>query len=641
MKLADLPVEIFLDHLLPLLDLPSLLALTRTSKFFSEICSDQVLWQRKLKGDYNFSANSHHGRTSGFKLIYRGIRKPRVFVWGSAGEGRLGLPQDKLPPRRWIGVPYPVELKVNARIVALVAGGWSFHALDDTGALHVWGTLHGDGYPMRTGGYAIAMRMASAPIKLQLSACIETISCGRRHSGALDSLHRVWIFTRWGRPNLLISNLLTRTVGQTTTHIATQVECGWGFVSILTDEGNVFVTWPFSGDFAAEEKEKNAVLDSQGGREANETNGVVTCTPVRIAAPPLLLPDLPTNLPNLENDITAGHPATPRLIKIAAGDNFIIGLTDQGHVLSIDITGDHDEPDGLETLRRKFMTRERQWVYLPQYSELSQVRDDPVFGDGNGSIPPPTSLKITHISAHLLSFVAYSSGASSNVLMGKKQEVDQVLDFPRTIHPSLQNREIISVQLGDYHFVALTADGTVLTWGAYAEGALGLGNPLELEPGAPGGFASEQDKNLARMTGGARPPGVEQPCPVRFDWKSKGQLFCYSIAAAGWHCGALLIDLDPNSHEEQESSPKQEQQPQTQFTPGSGPPYPLRFRPFDLPTTRQPHAPFVPSLRGAPFHRVGFAGRGALSRAHLPHGDHGAADGEQSHQGGGNQLPDA
>jgi SCF-associated factor 1 len=36
-----------------------------------------------------------------------------------------------------------------------------------------------------------------------------------------------------------------------------------------------------------------------------------------------------------------------------------------------------------------------------------------------------------------------------------------------TILPELQNKGVISVVLGDYHFGALTATGKLFTWGKY------------------------------------------------------------------------------------------------------------------------------------------------------------------------------
>jgi SCF-associated factor 1 len=100
--------------------------------------------------------------------------------------------------------------------------------------------------------------------------------------------------------------------------------------------------------------------------------------------------------------------------------------------------------------------------------------------------------------------------------------------------------------MGDYHNAALTADGKLLTWGKFSNGALGLGDPLELEPGSPGAFATSTQRDLAREGGRRLPPDVSIPTEVRFDHTGKKprDRFCFAATAAGWHTGALVIDLE-------------------------------------------------------------------------------------------------
>lgn len=119
---------------------------------------------------------------------------------------------------------------------------------------------------------------------------------------------------------------------------------------------------------------------------------------------------------------------------------------------------------------------------------------------------------------------------------------------PRII-PALQNRNVISVVLGDYHYGALAASGKLYTWGSFSKGALGLGDPAELDVGAPGGFETQKQKESARARGPrAMPPEVKVPTEVNFCWGRKPRdTFCFSAAAAGWHMGALTIDLDASS----------------------------------------------------------------------------------------------
>lgn len=133
------------------------------------------------------------------------------------------------------------------------------------------------------------------------------------------------------------------------------------------------------------------------------------------------------------------------------------------------------------------------------------------------------------------------------MLMG---DTDTVPESEPKITPSLQNRSVISVVLGDYHNVALTSTGKVLSWGSYSLGALGLGDPTKLLPGTPGAFITQEQREFAMRAGRGEPPSVETPTEVRFDYgrKTPKDRFCFAIAAAGWHTGALVIDLEVGDH---------------------------------------------------------------------------------------------
>ncbi|KAG8956463.1 hypothetical protein FRC03_010828 [Tulasnella sp. 419] len=571
-SLSDLPYDVLIDHLLPILPVQSLLSLTCTSKYFAGVCTNTLVWKRRLQSDFNFSASDETARVKGFKVIYEGLQKPKVYVWGESTRGRLGLDPESLDDSQ--SVPCPTELKLNARIISMVSGGWSFHALDDTGAIWVWGTMFAETAarsPPEDPWFSEPGSTAWKPLKLVLPTRFIGISCGRRVSAALDSRHRVWMFTRWGRANLLtFTGGLTDPyphpkISQTT---IIQVECGWGHTTFLTDDGRVFAIWPRSGAFAHQEALKNGILEQDGdGHPARAENGVIRSVPVEISAEPLELPPLPDNLPHLRTMVDAQAMEStaytaPKLVKIASGDSFVIGLTDQGHVLCIDLMG-ADVDDGIDNLRAMFLQGERQWVYLPDYCDIRDVVTDPVYApgeDGTVQVKAPKELHITHISAHFNYFVAYSPGASSTVLMSfiKREAASLIDSFDRKIYPRLQNEDVILVVLGDYHFGALHGDGSLSTWGAYSKGAVGLGDPFELPVGAPGGYATQEALDRARERNQAsdlEPPRVERPSRVRFDWDNPGRKrFCFSVAASGWHTGALVIDLH-DDHEDQPTPP--------------------------------------------------------------------------------------
>lgn len=105
--------------------------------------------------------------------------------------------------------------------------------------------------------------------------------------------------------------------------------------------------------------------------------------------------------------------------------------------------------------------------------------------------------------------------------------------------------------LGDYHFGAVTSTGQLLTWGAYSKGALGLGDPLELPLGAPGGYRTPEEVEDARTNWWIEPPRVNEPVEVNFDrGKNRGRRRCVAASASGWHTGALVNGFEPNVVEE-------------------------------------------------------------------------------------------
>jgi SCF-associated factor 1 len=122
--------------------------------------------------------------------------------------------------------------------------------------------------------------------------------------------------------------------------------------------------------------------------------------------------------------------------------------------------------------------------------------------------------------------------------MGKVDPDNQ--EWNTIVLPELQNRGVISIVLGDYHYGALLEDGKLLTWGQV--NGCGLGNPATLPVGVPGGFKTEQDKIQNRRV---LIPNIEVPTEVRFDHglKERRESFVFGVAAAGWHMGALVIDL--------------------------------------------------------------------------------------------------
>ncbi|KAJ7759280.1 regulator of chromosome condensation 1/beta-lactamase-inhibitor protein II [Mycena metata] len=587
-SLETIPIEIILDELLMFMTIQSVVRLGCTNKFFAVICADELLWQRRLQSDFNFSG-AGTARVSGFKFIYSGLFNPKVS--GKKNNGRLGL-GTKFPKSNLHGVPFPTQLRIpSARVVNIVSGGMSFHALDSEGSVYVWGTLNGTSSTLTSDGFSEPGKTAPSPLRLELPSRIREVSCGRLHACALDAKSKIWTFTSWGRPFTLFSRHLLRDSRPV------QVECGWDFTSLLTKSGEVFAFWPRSGTMKQQIEAKNASLDEDSGRRflAKATDGVIPCVTWELEMEPTRLPPLPA-LPKLT---TTGEDAEGeiKIIKIAALDAHLIALTNQGHVVLF---------SGLEN-EHTFATG--RWKYLPNFSELDRVRSMSPFTptDESPGIVPPQTMKITHISAHFYKFFVYSTGASSVVLMG---DTDTTEETDPHIDPALQDKSVISVLVGDWHNAALTSSGKLLTWGHYSAGALGLGDPTTLTPGQPGAFATEEQRLGALDRGIGDLPETTVPTEVRFDHARKTPKDRFLFLGTGaipsstfltpkiiFRAGALVIDLQPDA-EDEESEEELVEEPGSRIR---------RLGARSLPM-QPPYGLGLPM--GGAF-RIGFAGRGA------------------------------
>ncbi len=157
----------------------------------------------------------------------------------------------------------------------------------------------------------------------------------------LDSKNLVWTFVNWGRPFRLDTPMLDCILPETT---PLQAESGWSFCAILTQSNDVLVYWPFSGEVRSRLTEENAIMDERGDCHAYPTSDhAIPCVPLALRADPLRIPPIP-RLPELNNTGLSQEEKSKEtvLVKIAAFDNGLVGLTNKGHVLKFgDLSNDH------------------------------------------------------------------------------------------------------------------------------------------------------------------------------------------------------------------------------------------------------------------------------------------------------------
>ncbi|KAL4267072.1 hypothetical protein AB1N83_000676 [Pleurotus pulmonarius] len=93
--------------------------------FFQRICSDEPFWKNKLERDFNFSPTAT-ARQSRSKLIYQGLRRPHLFVWGA----------NTAPSTQ----PEIIPILQYQSIISVVTGDYHHGVLTSTGKLLTWGS---------------------------------------------------------------------------------------------------------------------------------------------------------------------------------------------------------------------------------------------------------------------------------------------------------------------------------------------------------------------------------------------------------------------------------------------------------------------------------------------------------------------
>ncbi|KAK9898276.1 RCC1/BLIP-II [Cystobasidium minutum MCA 4210] len=569
---VDTATEVLEERILPLLEARDVVSLGRTCKPLYALILDknnyesEYIWKSRIKQDLRFPVEST-ARQSGWLELYRKIRVPHVYLWGEGRNGRLAIERDD--PRvalltRNGSLPVPARLPIRVPIVDLVAGGWSFHALSVHGKVYHWGQLDGGSFapyrPASTSAiplvaYPGAMVPAITELKPQIPP-IKRMLSGRLHVLALDDHNRLWTWANWAEAGLITSSWLDYTKDK-----VLDIAAGWTFSAVLledrkTKQRAAYAWWQrFLSPSLQRSTRRSTAQGNQGGRPDPEPiegrHGCFNFDPLQA----IKLPDLP-----------ASKDGEERIDKIAAGECFLIALSNTGKVYKLDlgppqlplwggggpapaqahlqglIPPQNEEEEDLEDgrmlnrtfseLERQLLTGVRTWQYLPKFSEhkywQGQKEEGHTLSDKKEPASTAPAKKVRFISANFRTFFCMGDGA---VLQGQQ---DASEDTEPTIKAELQDRGVIRVECGDYHFGALTASGELYTFGSYSNGALGLGpENNRLEPSMRG----TMDRNITI------PSKVSFLDPARANASSQPDEYCFNLAMAGWASGALCVNL--------------------------------------------------------------------------------------------------
>ncbi|RXK35488.1 hypothetical protein M231_07266 [Tremella mesenterica] len=576
-NLLDIPTEVMVDILLPLLSARELSNMMICCKRLYSLVTDESLWRLLVQRDFSFSPSTlaKPSDPRWFRHLYRGLSHPRTFLWGSTDSSRLGiitgdprLGRGVIRNQRYIDSPMEVyvppeeggggtwsdglrkELGVfrsritglgqnvgptGARlnqsssgtvgreqgrgdnviesnekwkghgVVELQAGGWSFTARDMNGGVWVWGVLDGLGLiRFSVKNWSQSNCQIPQPTRIPLPCRATSISSGRKHLLILDEDNLIWEFTSYGKAYRHTSPSLTAptTPGNSSSSIRKhiiQLSTGWNHSACLTSTGKIYIWFPFSSSYISTltpDDRLDGPLRPLGSDDNDDdrsvrwgTVGDVTTLMDPLPVAPVWIREeerderVRDRREKLEDEWKEWREGTMRgkkedgekVVKIASGLDFVVALKQCGEVWLAKVT---EASVG-------------NWQYLPFFS----------------------SPHISHITAQFESLTSYSLSSKLNHtrLSFPLSHLSSLLPDPL---PTLQEKNVIQVVSGDYHNVALTADGKVFTWGKGDHGELGLGR-TEYE----------------------RMRTVDEPREVDFGEK----VFAFGLAAAGWHTGALVL----------------------------------------------------------------------------------------------------
>lgn len=78
---TDIPLEVLLHSLRPVLSVRDVLALATTCKAFAPLAIDETFWKERVLQDFAFF-NVASMQASGWRKIYERLDDPELFVWG-------------------------------------------------------------------------------------------------------------------------------------------------------------------------------------------------------------------------------------------------------------------------------------------------------------------------------------------------------------------------------------------------------------------------------------------------------------------------------------------------------------------------------------------------------------------------------
>ncbi|KAF2453244.1 regulator of chromosome condensation 1/beta-lactamase-inhibitor protein II [Lineolata rhizophorae] len=595
-SLTDLPLDVLL-LITPYLDAKSFLRLTSTCKAFRQqtILFDANYWSNATRSTFRVPNQPvvEHDGARWQHLFRRLLTQTRAYTWGSNAHGCLDHSQPSPEEsRHYIGRrarashPSPMQSTGDLGIIAdLQCGGWSTTLLTSNGTLHTVGELDGGRRPRNIRGN---LRELTYPIPFSPTSdaynpyCrIKQFSSGRSHVLGVADSGSIWSWSSASKPGIHIK-FMSHELYEGSQYSPTRphgsvikVVAGWTKSSVLI-KGVGIVLWE---------------IVHREGDDQNESSadtfmiGITALIPKTWYYRPVGSAREPSEDSRLVGQ-TIGQVRNYILL-----ENFVVLVTDLGRVFAAKIV-----PESHGSFNTDLM------VELTELQGNPDKDNEPCVKDVQGSFRSFAIFKST--GAVLVASQDYLheqwnsvfDTANATQTSGTDSAIGRLRPHVKLI-PALQNSGVIALAFGDYHFHALHRDGSITSYGTEPQacGALGLSGEGDPEgrirgirytgPGRDGTlvrhaythgrhiwFEPEKKQWIRFMTsGGVNPeeaqvrmqmsmvdPWVQGEVSEWFEqqgtgWDKEGDIgkgvddegmgsyFALSVAAGGWHSGALVL----------------------------------------------------------------------------------------------------
>lgn len=580
-KILDLPVDLLL-MIFPYLDAASFLSLTSTCKALHapDFVHDSTYWSALVRRDFRVP-NQPVVQSDGqrWQKLYKRMRtQSKVFTWGSNDHNCLGHSDDvprgltgpgfrRVNPRRKRHISWPGQMQGLDKLGVISdvqCGGWSTTLLTAKGVLYTVGLIDGLQFYVRLAHRAQTSHQSPRPLRYPTgmpqpkdrydpATATKQFSAGRSHVLALSDSGMIWTWYDIDKPGLhvkFVHHTIKENGSGSGDGVVKKVVAGWNR-SVALIEGTGLVVWePLR-------------------LEPGETEALDAALVLESAVVPKTRHQKKSKA---QEDAEVGE-----ILNFVVLENTIIFNTHLGKLFAAEITSPHrtqNLPDPVE-------------ITIP---------------GAKGSGPDATF--VTDVQGSFQNFAVFTrSGA---VLTSTQDKImPTVLNRGPALRafkriPALQNKQVISLAFGDYHFHALHSPGYITSYGhepqscgafglggqGVPEGRLrgmrnqGIGGDGRLVPHAytegrrvwfeeekrewvsfitSGGADHEEAAERIRMAIGS--PGIIAQGEISEwieqegrDWEGKfgarkddddndglGAYFALSVTAAGWHSGALVL----------------------------------------------------------------------------------------------------